>query len=41
MTVLFLTLPTEVHLAAAEKMSLQRLRDAMGHTLEPVMGLLR
>ncbi|KAI0312170.1 rab-GTPase-TBC domain-containing protein [Amylostereum chailletii] len=40
-TVLFLTLPEEVQLPAAEKMSLHRLRDSMGKTLEPLMGLLR
>ncbi|KAI0029236.1 hypothetical protein K488DRAFT_88936 [Vararia minispora EC-137] len=40
-TVIFLTLPHDVQLAAMEKMSLHRLRDAMGQTLEPVMGLLR
>ncbi|KZT66235.1 hypothetical protein DAEQUDRAFT_695897 [Daedalea quercina L-15889] len=40
-SVLFLTLPPEVQTASVEKMSLHRLRDAMGMTLEPVVGLLR
>jgi hypothetical protein len=39
-TVLFLTLPEHAQLPCAEAMSLQRLRDAMGQTLEPVVGLL-
>jgi hypothetical protein len=39
-TVLFLTLPENRQLACAEAISLQRLRDAMGKTLEPVVGLL-
>ncbi|KAJ3502505.1 hypothetical protein NLJ89_g8855 [Agrocybe chaxingu] len=40
-TVLFLTLPAEMHLACIEKLSLHRLRDSMGTGLEPVLGLLR
>ncbi|EGO03968.1 hypothetical protein SERLA73DRAFT_69774 [Serpula lacrymans var. lacrymans S7.3] len=40
-TVLFLTLPRELQLPCAEKLSLHRLRDSMGLTLEPVLGLLR
>ncbi|CAA7261139.1 unnamed protein product [Cyclocybe aegerita] len=40
-TVLFLTLPAEMHLACVEKLSLHRLRDSMGTGLEPVLGLLR
>jgi hypothetical protein len=40
-TVLFLTLPEELQLVCAEKISLHRLRDAMGKGLEPVLGLLR
>ncbi|EKM58169.1 uncharacterized protein PHACADRAFT_182539 [Phanerochaete carnosa HHB-10118-sp] len=40
-SVLYLTLPRELQLPAAEKLSLQRLRDAMGSGLEPVIGLLR
>ncbi|KZV64179.1 hypothetical protein PENSPDRAFT_690995 [Peniophora sp. CONT] len=40
-TVFFLTLPPELQLPAVEKMSLHRLRDAMGKTLEPLMGMLR
>ncbi|KAL5498969.1 GYP8 [Sanghuangporus vaninii] len=39
-SVLYLTLPEEEHLACAEKMSLHRLRDAMGKGLEPLLGLL-
>ncbi|EIN08170.1 hypothetical protein PUNSTDRAFT_52640 [Punctularia strigosozonata HHB-11173 SS5] len=41
MTVLFLTLPSESRLPCAEKMSLHRLRDAMGTSLEPIIGQLR
>ena len=41
MSVLFLTLPPEVQAPCVEKMSLHRLRDAMGMTLEPIVGLLR
>ena len=41
MTVIYLTIPQELQLACAEKLSLQRLRDSMLHTLEPVLGLLR
>ncbi|PPQ69222.1 hypothetical protein CVT24_000019 [Panaeolus cyanescens] len=40
-TVIFLTLPPELHLACVEKLSLHRLRDSMGSGLEPVLGLLR
>ncbi|KAH7918756.1 hypothetical protein BV22DRAFT_1041531 [Leucogyrophana mollusca] len=40
-TVLFLTLPPELHLRAAEHLSLHRLRDSMGPSLEPVLALLR
>ncbi|KAG2056013.1 hypothetical protein BDR06DRAFT_306221 [Suillus hirtellus] len=40
-TVVFLTLPPELQLPFVEKLSLHRLRDSMGPTLEPVLGLLR
>ncbi|KAH9918040.1 rab-GTPase-TBC domain-containing protein, partial [Amylocystis lapponica] len=40
-SVLFLTLPEDLHMACAEKLSLHRLRDSMGASLEPVVGLLR
>ncbi|KAI0353911.1 hypothetical protein OH77DRAFT_1406209 [Trametes cingulata] len=40
-SVLFLTLPKELHVPVTEKMSLHRVRDSMGTTLEPVVGLLR
>ncbi|OJA13339.1 hypothetical protein AZE42_05593 [Rhizopogon vesiculosus] len=40
-TVLFLTLPPELQLPCVEKLSLHRVRDSMGLTLEPVLGLLR
>ncbi|KAG6810446.1 hypothetical protein H0H92_011819 [Tricholoma furcatifolium] len=40
-SVLFLTLPDELQFACAEKISLHRVRDSMGSTLEPVLGLLR
>ncbi|KAF7309722.1 TBC1 domain member 20 [Mycena indigotica] len=40
-TVLLLTLPSELQLSCAEQLSLQRVRDSMGSTLEPVLGLLR
>ncbi|KZT24850.1 hypothetical protein NEOLEDRAFT_1134531 [Neolentinus lepideus HHB14362 ss-1] len=40
-TVLFLTLPKDLHLTCAEKLSLHRLRDSMGSSLEPVLGQLR
>ncbi|KAF8069231.1 rab-GTPase-TBC domain-containing protein [Lyophyllum atratum] len=40
-SVLFLTLPEEIQLACVEKISLHRVRDSMGATLEPVLGLLR
>ncbi|KAI0266112.1 rab-GTPase-TBC domain-containing protein [Gloeopeniophorella convolvens] len=39
-TVFLLTLPPEVTLPALEKLSLHRLRDSMGHTLEPLNGLM-
>jgi hypothetical protein len=41
MTVIYLSLPQELQLACAEKLSLQRLRDSMLPSLEPVLGLLR
>ncbi|KAG1729255.1 rab-GTPase-TBC domain-containing protein [Suillus lakei] len=40
-TVVFLTLPPELQLPCVEKLSLHRVRDSMGPTLEPVLGLLR
>ncbi|KAG6909651.1 hypothetical protein DXG01_016231 [Tephrocybe rancida] len=40
-SVLFLTLPEEMQLVCAEKISLHRVRDSMGTTLEPILGLLR
>ncbi|TFY64550.1 hypothetical protein EVG20_g5909, partial [Dentipellis fragilis] len=40
-TVLLLTLPPHAQLRAAERLSLHRLRDSMGRTLEPLVGLLR
>ncbi|KAJ7115882.1 rab-GTPase-TBC domain-containing protein [Mycena epipterygia] len=40
-TVLLLTLPRELQLPCAEQLSLQRVRDSMGTTLDPVLGLLR
>ncbi|KAF8878714.1 rab-GTPase-TBC domain-containing protein [Infundibulicybe gibba] len=40
-TVLFLTVPPELQLSCAEKLSLHRVRDSMGSGLEPVLGLLR
>ncbi|KAF8170766.1 rab-GTPase-TBC domain-containing protein [Pholiota molesta] len=40
-TVLFLTLPEDLHLPCVEKLSLHRLRDSMGLGLEPILGLLR
>ncbi|EJC99233.1 uncharacterized protein FOMMEDRAFT_170559 [Fomitiporia mediterranea MF3/22] len=40
-TVLFLTLPESDQLLCSEKMSLHRLRDAMGKGLEPLLGLLQ
>ena len=40
-TVIFLTLPSELQLPCIEKLSLHRVRDSMGPTLEPVLGLLR
>ncbi|KAJ8693455.1 GTPase-activating protein gyp8, variant 2 [Pleurotus ostreatus] len=40
-SVLFLTLPPEMQFCCTEKLSLQRVRDSMGSTLEPVLGLLR
>jgi hypothetical protein len=39
-TVLQLTLPPEVAFHTLEKLSLHRLRDSMGHTLEPLTGLM-
>jgi hypothetical protein len=39
-TVFFLTLPSELQLVSLEQMCLQRLRDSMGKTLEPVVGQL-
>ena len=38
---MFLTLPKELQLLCVEKLSLHRVRDAMGSSLEPVVGLLR
>ncbi|KAJ7180591.1 rab-GTPase-TBC domain-containing protein [Mycena filopes] len=40
-TVILLTVPRELQLPLAEQLSLQRVRDSMGHTLEPILGLLR
>ncbi|KAK7047337.1 GTPase-activating protein gyp8 [Paramarasmius palmivorus] len=40
-TVLFLTLPSNGQLRCVEKLSLHRVRDSMGSTLEPVVGLLK
>ncbi|KAI5895523.1 uncharacterized protein SCHCODRAFT_02573227 [Schizophyllum commune H4-8] len=40
-SVLFLTLPEDTRFTTAEKMSLHRLRDSMGASLEPTLGLLR
>ncbi|KII87659.1 hypothetical protein PLICRDRAFT_111646 [Plicaturopsis crispa FD-325 SS-3] len=40
-TVIFLTLPPDMQFLCAEQLSLQRVRDSMGATLEPVLGLLR
>ncbi|OCH86458.1 hypothetical protein OBBRIDRAFT_828297 [Obba rivulosa] len=40
-SVIYLTLPRELQLSVAEKISLHRLRDSMGVSLEPVVGLLR
>ncbi|KAJ7155489.1 rab-GTPase-TBC domain-containing protein [Mycena crocata] len=40
-TVLLLTCPPELQLPCAEQLSLQRVRDSMGSTLDPVLGLLR
>ncbi|KAI0298657.1 rab-GTPase-TBC domain-containing protein [Multifurca ochricompacta] len=39
-TVLQLTLPPKIALPALEKLSLHRLRDSMGHTLEPLTSLM-
>ncbi|KAI9509280.1 rab-GTPase-TBC domain-containing protein [Russula earlei] len=39
-TVFQLTLPPEIALYALEKLSLHRLRDSMGDTLEPLTGLM-
>ena len=41
MSVVFLTLPKELHLPVVEKLSLHRVRDSMGTNLDPVVGLLR
>ncbi|TBU25435.1 rab-GTPase-TBC domain-containing protein [Dichomitus squalens] len=40
-SVVFLTLPKELHLPVTEKLSLHRVRDSMGPNLDPVVGLLR
>ncbi|KAH9916946.1 rab-GTPase-TBC domain-containing protein [Epithele typhae] len=40
-SVVFLTLPKEMHLPVVEKLSLHRVRDSMGPNLDPVVGLLR
>lgn len=40
-SVIFLTLPKELHLPVVEKLSLHRVRDSMGTNLDPVVGLLR
>ncbi|EED80608.1 predicted protein [Postia placenta Mad-698-R] len=40
-SVFFLTLPPEIRVNSVEQMSLHRLRDSMGVSLEPVVGLLR
>ncbi|RPD60239.1 hypothetical protein L226DRAFT_539685 [Lentinus tigrinus ALCF2SS1-7] len=40
-SVIFLTLPRELHLPVTEKLSLHRVRDSMGDNLDPVVGLLR
>ncbi|KAI0760627.1 rab-GTPase-TBC domain-containing protein [Fomes fomentarius] len=40
-SVVFLTLPKELHLPVVEKLSLHRVRDSMGTNLDPVVGLLR
>ena len=40
-SVIFLTLPQELHLPVVEKLSLHRVRDSMGTSLDPVVGLLR
>ncbi|KAI0337377.1 hypothetical protein BDW22DRAFT_952635 [Trametopsis cervina] len=39
-SVLFLTLPQKLQLPCAEKLSLHRVRDSMGASLEPVVGLV-
>ena len=41
MTVILLTVSEEERFLCAEKLSLHRLRDAMGEGLEPLLGLLR
>lgn len=41
MTVILLTVPPEEQVVCAEKLSLHRLRDAMGEGLEPLLGLLQ
>lgn len=40
-TVLFLTLPREMQLPCVEKLSLHHVRDSMGSSLGPLLGLLR
>ncbi|KAH8830296.1 rab-GTPase-TBC domain-containing protein [Flagelloscypha sp. PMI_526] len=40
-SVILLTLPSPLQFSCAEKLSLHRLRDSMGTSLEPVLGLLR
>ncbi|KAI0754172.1 rab-GTPase-TBC domain-containing protein [Daedaleopsis nitida] len=40
-SVVFLTLPRELHIPVTEKLSLHRIRDSMGTNLDPVVGLLR
>ncbi|KAI0717109.1 rab-GTPase-TBC domain-containing protein [Earliella scabrosa] len=40
-SVIFLTLPKELHRPVVEKLSLHRVRDSMGINLDPVVGLLR
>ncbi|KZT07026.1 uncharacterized protein LAESUDRAFT_699397 [Laetiporus sulphureus 93-53] len=40
-SVIYLTLPVDVQVPAVEKLSLHILRDSMGTSLEPVVGLLR
>ncbi|KAI1785958.1 rab-GTPase-TBC domain-containing protein [Ganoderma leucocontextum] len=40
-SVVFLTLPKELHLPVTEKLSLHHVRDSMGTNLDPIVGLLR